>query len=230
MKTTQHNHRGSIMWREMSPRSKARLAGALFLATVVLGILGQAFLSERIAIAFSVYMIEMACQLALVAMMYELLTPVNRSVARVAAIFGLVGCGIKIMSRLFFYAPLLVLGGTEKLSAFDASQLDALAYLFTRMNDAGTGMALIFFGFNTVLEGYLIFRSTFLPRILGVLGIVSGVALLAYVYPPFGNDMFAIIALIVLAGAVANIGWLLIRGVDEDKWYETAAACEGRAW
>ena len=235
---------------EMSPKGKARLAGALFLATIVGGVIAQAFISDRlvvtgdaaatarnivanqtlIRVAYAIFMIEMACQAATTAVMYDLLLPVNRSMARAAAVFGYVGSGIKAMARLFFYAPLFVLGGASYLAAFDGRQLEALAYLMIRINAQGTQVALVFLGVNTLLTGYLMFRATFLPRVLGVLSLIGGAGWLTFVYPPLGNTLFLPLALFALVGCAVTIGWLMIRGVDEKKWYEMAGASSSSVW
>jgi hypothetical protein len=236
--------------KEMSPKAKARLGGALFLVTIVGGIVAQGVIGDRlvvtgdaaatarnilanptlIRVAYAIFMIEMACQTATTAVMYDLLMPVDRSLARTAAVFGYVGSGIKAMARLFFYAPLFVLGGASYLSAFDARQLDTLAYLLIRINAQGTQIALVFFGVSTLLTGYLMFRATFLPRVLGVLSLIGGAAWLAFVYPPLGNALYLPIVLFALIGCAATIGWLLFRGVNERKWYEMAAASSSSVW
>ena len=91
-------------------------------------------------------MIEMACDIVFTALFYDLLKPVSRSVSLVAAFLGLTGCVIKTFSRLFFIAPLFILGGAHDLSVFSAEQLQALALLFLKVNDRGAGIALVFFG------------------------------------------------------------------------------------
>ena len=114
-------------------------------------------------------MLEMVAQVAVSALFYDLLKPVNRSLARISAIIGLTGCGIKTMARLFYYAPLILLGGASYLSAIQPAQLEALSLAFIKINNQGAAIALIFFGFETLLRGWLLFKSGFLPRFLGVL-------------------------------------------------------------
>ena len=235
---------------EMSPVRKARMAGAFFLITMVAGVFAQGFIAERLVVSgdgaataanilshqtmfqlgFTVYMIEMVCQIIMTMLFYDLLKPVSKSASLLAAVLGIVGCGIKTMSRLFYLAPLLVLGGTHYLSVFSAAQLDAVALLFVKVNDVGAGIALVFFGFNTVLMGYLIIRSTFLPRVLGWLSVVGGIGWLAFLSPPLGNPLFPYIAVVALVGSLATIVWLLAFGVNDQRWREQASVAETSIW
>jgi hypothetical protein len=227
---------------ETSPRLKARITGALYLLTIVTGIYAQGFVSGRLVVdgdaaatatnilahrdlfqlGFAVFLVELACQIAMTALFYGLLKPVSRSLSLVAAFLGLSGCIIKTVSRLFFIAPLFVLGGAPYLSVFNAEQLRALALLLLDVNDQGAGIALVFFGFYALLSGYLILRSTFLPRILGVLGMLGGLGWLSFLYPPLGHRLFLFIAPVGLLGAVALSLWLLVAGVNEQRWKEQA--------
>jgi len=231
----------------VSPRQKARITGVFYLLTVLTGIFAQGFVSERLIVSgdaaatatnilahaslfqlgFAVYMVEMACQMVFIALFYELLKPVNRSVSLVAAFLGLAGCTIKTFSRVFYLAPLFILERTGNLSAFNREQQQTLALLLLKVNDHGAAMALIFFGFYAVLTGYLIFRSTFLPLFLGVLSVLGGVGWLTFLYPPLGFDLFLYLAAFGLLGTVALILWLLILGVNEERWKEQADAVAG---
>ena len=150
---------------ETSPRAKTRMAGVFFALTILTGLFAQGFISERLVVSgdaaatatnilthepqfrrgFAVYLIEMACQITMTALLYDLLKPVSRSVSLLAAIFGLIGCGIKTLSRLFYFAPLFVVGGAHYLSVFNTEQLQALAFLFLKVNDQGAAIALVFF-------------------------------------------------------------------------------------
>ena len=229
---------------ETSPRLNARITGVFYLLTILMGIFAQGFVSERLVVSgdaaatainilahrglfqlgFAVYLIEMACQIAITALFYDLLKPAGRSVSLVAAFLGLTGCIIKTLSRLFFIAPLFILGGAHYLSVFSAEQLQALALLFLRVNDRGAAMALVFFGLYALLTGYLIIRSTFLPRVLGVLSVLGGVGWLTFLYPPLGYDLFPYVAAFGLLGATALILWLLVFGVNEQRWKEQESA------
>ena len=182
---------------ETSPRLKARITGVLYLLTILTGIFAEGFVSGRLVVGgdaaatatnilthrglfqlgFAVYLIEMACNVAMTALFYDLLKPAGRSFSLIAAFLGLTGCVIKTFSRVFFIAPLFILGGAHYLSVFSAEQLQALALLFLKVNDRGTAIALVFFGFYALLTGYLIIRSTFLPRILGVLSDIGRIGL-----------------------------------------------------
>jgi uncharacterized protein DUF4386 len=236
--------------KEISPRAMARLAGVLFLATIAGGVFAQGFLSDRLIVAgdaaatarnivantavvraaFAIFMIEMACQIGMTAAMYYLLKPVSRSLSATAAVFGYVGSAIKILARLFFYAPLFVLGGSSSLSAFSQGQLEGISSLLLRINSLGAGTACIFLGVNSVIVGYLMLRATFLPRVLGVLGILGGAGWLSYLYPPLASTIFVPVALFALFGCAVTIAWLLVRGVDDRKWNRMAMASASSIW
>jgi Domain of unknown function (DUF4386) len=229
---------------ETSPRLQARITGVLYLLTILTGIFAQGFVSERLVVygdaaatatnilahsslfqwGFAVYLIEMACNIAMTALFYDLLKPAGRGVSLVAAFLGLAGCVIKTFSRVFFIAPLLVLGGGHYLSVFNLEQLQALALLFLKVNDRGAGIALVFFGFYAVLTGCLIIKSTFLPRILGVVSMIAGLGWLTFLYPPVAHRLFPYIAVFALLGAALLILWLLVFGVNEQRWKEQASA------
>src|SRR6266480_3835784 len=156
---------------ETSPRFEARITGAFYLLTILTGIFAQGFVSERLVVSgdaaatatnilmhkslfqlgFTAYLVEMACQVAMTALFYELLKPAGRSVSLLAAYLGLAGCVVKTFSRVFYIVPLFVLGRPSYLSVFSAEQLQALALLFLKVNDQGAGIALAFFGFSTLL-------------------------------------------------------------------------------
>ncbi len=235
---------------ETSPSTRGRILAALSLFVVIAGITAQVFISDRLVVSddaaktaahiiankslyllgFTIFMLEMVAQIGMTAMTYDLLKPVNRSVARISAIIGLTGCGIKTMARLFYVVPLILLGGASYLSAIQPAQLEALSLAFIDINSQGAAIGLIFFGFQTLLEGWLVFKSGVLPRFLGVLSMVAGLGWLTYLWPPLGAQMLIGVALFAIIGVIATTGWLFIRGVDDVKWRERAALAATSIW
>jgi len=147
---------------------------------------------------------------------------VSKSVSLLSTGWGLTGCIIKTFARAFYIVPLFVLGGTSVLSSFSSEQLQSIALVLLKLNGQGANLALPFFGLEWVLRGYLITRSTYLPRWLGVLSFISGLGWLTYFYPPLGSRLFVILALIALTQSAALIFWLLVFGVNEERWKQQA--------
>jgi hypothetical protein len=235
---------------ETSPTTRGRILAALYLFVITAGIIGQAFISDRLVdvnsasttaanivanrdlyrLAFTIFMLEMVAQITVTTLYYDLLKPVNRTVARITTVIGLTGAGIKTMARLFFYTPLLLLGGASYLSSIPKEQLEALALAFLRINSQGAAIGLVFFGFETLLRGWLLFRSEFLPRFLGVLSMIGGLGWLTYLWPPLGSQVFMFVALFALASVIVTSGWFFIRGVDDAKWRARAALAANSIW
>lgn len=225
-----------------SPKARARLAGGMFLLTMLLGGFAKGLIAESIVIpgdasataanilkqeglfrlAFAMYLVEMACQIAMISIFYDLLKPVNKRLSLLAAVFGWIGSTIKIISRLFFMAPLFLLGGARYLTAFSSEQLQAFALFSFKIEYLVESIAVIFFGLNALIYGYLFFRSTFLPRILGVMCAVGGFGWLFYLYEPLAARLTIYIVGVALIGALGTVVWLLVFGLDETKWNEKA--------
>ena len=226
----------------MSPKTLARATGALSLLVLFGGIVAQGVIANGLvlprdaaatatnilaqpklwALGFTIFLVEMAAQTAMTTLFYLLLKPASRTAALLSLVFGLVGCTIKTLARAFYYAPLLVLGGASYLSVFDTGQLQALSLLLIKINNQIAGIALVFFGISTFFQGYLIVKSTFLPRFLGIIAIVSGLGWLTWTYPALGSALFYPLIIVAMLGLLLTSGWLLVRGVDEQRWREMA--------
>jgi len=232
---------------EASPRLKARMAGVFQLLEAVTAATGEVIILDRIVVAgnaaataanilgherlfwlgFSSSLIGVGFHIAWALLIYELLKPVNRSVSLLAAFVILVGCAIQALTSLLYLAPLLILQGGSSLSAFTPEQLQALALMFVKLNRYAFDIYLVFFGFWCVLIGYLIFRSTFLPRVLGVLLAISGLGWVTYLSPPLANYLWPFIAAASALGEIPLELWLIVMGVNVQRWKEQASAAGG---
>lgn len=233
----------------VSPRLTARVAGLFYLVTVVTRIIADGFVRERLVVSgdaaatatnilahaalfrlgFVADIVAFASYVALTALFYELFKPVNRSLSLVAAFFGLGASIAQAFSSVFHLAALFVLGGSEYLRVFTVGQLQALALLFLRLRAIGYhNVGLVFLGFYCLLIGYLIFRSTFLPRILGVLVALAGLAYLPFLSPPLAGSLLPYILIPAGIGQVSLTLWLLVIGVNHQRWVEQASAAFGK--
>jgi hypothetical protein len=127
----------------------------------------------------------------------------------------------------------IVLGGSHYLSVLNVEQLQALALMFLNLHAQGLNICMIFFGFFCLLLGYLIFRSTFLPRIIGVLLAIAGLCyltnyLVTFLSPEFAAHLFPYILISGVAEIVLAL-WLLVIGVNVQRWKERASAAGERS-
>jgi uncharacterized protein YhhL (DUF1145 family) len=229
---------------EASPRFKARIAGVFEALEGLTSAFGQVVVLGRLVVAgnaavtaanilgheglfwlgFASSLLGVAFHIVWVFLFYNLFKPVNRSLSLLAAFVGLLVCAIQAVTGLLYLAPLLILQAGNSASAFTAQQLQALAVVFLKLNAYAFDIDLVFFGFWCVLTGYLIFRSTFLPRILGVLLAIDGLGWMIYLYPPLAYHLFPFIA---AASALAEFPlqlWLIVMGVNVQRWNEQASA------
>jgi len=221
---------------DASPRFTARVAGVLSLLTILTGIFAEMGVSDgligrdpahvvanvaahadQVRLAYAVYLIEMIFSVAGAVLFYQLLRPVSRSLSLVRACMDLTGIAIKTTGRLFFVAPLFVVEPALS-QALGSASTQAMVVLFLKLTDRAAEMGLVFFGVAAFVEGYLILRSTFLPRILGAVGMVAGVGWLMFLSPPLAHRYFPFILGVGLLGAVAMILWLIVVGVNASKW------------
>jgi len=228
---------------ETSPRFQARMAGVIALITTTSGfaafVRGSLIVyGDAAATAHNILAHELLFRLAFIGdviaflyilytlLLYNLFKPVDERVSLLAAIVSLVGCTIGALVSVLELAPLVILRGAQSWRAFSMEQLQALALMSLRLHDDGYTVSMVFFGSYNLLIGYLIFRSTFIPRILGVLLAVSGLCYLVNCFANFISPAFAahLVPYILIPGAAELLlaVWLVVMGVNIQRWNEQA--------
>ncbi len=158
----------------------------------------------------------------LVLVLYKLLKPVNKSHALLMVILWLVGVPIAMLNELNQFAPLLLLSGADYLTALDSDQLYAHMMFFLDLHDDGIFIAQIFWGLWLFPLGYLVFKSGFLPKILGILLIIACFGYVIDSFTIFLFPNFKGIALFTFWGELLFPLWLLIKGVNVEQWEKHA--------
>jgi len=231
----------------VSPCFKARVAGIFYLVTILARMFVEISVRNRLVVSddaaatatnilahqtlwqwgFAGDIVAFASYVALAALFYELFKPVNRNVSLIVAFFSLVASVVQAMSSLFHLAPLVLLGGSTYLSAFTQQQLQALALVFLKLRAAAYhNIGLVFFGLYLLLIGILILRSIFLPRILGVLMALAGLSYVPFLSPPLIQSLQPYILVFPAVGQISLCLWLLVMGVNAERWEEQARAAE----
>ncbi|MFL7893630.1 MAG: DUF4386 domain-containing protein [Anaerolineales bacterium] len=226
-----------------SPQTTARTAAILFLIIFCLGISTELFIRPDIIMpgdaaatvtniraSESLFRLSLVSDLIrqifmvlLVLVLYKLLKPVNKNIALVMVIFALVSVPLVMLNELNHFAALLLTRGTDYLTAFKADQFHAQVMFFLNLQEYGTFIPQIF-SFWVLLLGYLVFKSGFLPRILGILLMIGGLcypiqAILFFLFPNFDAMILGLFAFI---GELAFYLWLLIKGVNAEQWEKRA--------
>ena len=150
--------------------------------------------------------------------LYQLLKPVGKNIALLMVIFALAGVPIALLNMLNHFAALLLLSGADYLTAFEADQLHAQVMFFLDLYEYGAYIPQ-FLGLWLLPLGYLVFKSGFLPRILGILLMIGcfGYVIDAVLFFLFASSA-ATLSLFAFIGELLFALWLLIKGVNIEQW------------
>ena len=220
-----------------SIKNTARLTGLLYLALAALSAFGLVYVPSMIIVpedaatannivsseslfrlGFVSNLIAFTVNIFVAVLLYKLLKPVNRGIASLMVVLILIGLAIGMLNELNQFAALLILG-TDHPSAFTAAQSQALASLFLDIYEHGFTIAHIFWGLWLFPMGYLIFRSGFLPKVIGILLIIAGLGyLMDFTLFFLVPDVAVTVSNFTFVGEVVLILWLLIKGVNVEQW------------
>ncbi len=234
---------------ETSPLVYARIAGILAILLVVLGPFSLIYVpstlivpgdatatADNIRASESLFrtaiisdLVIFFDEIVLTVLLYVLLRPVSRTLSLVAAFARLSMAVIQGINQLPSLIVLLLLSGAGYFAAFEPSQLDALVLLFLNAREYGVYIWQSVFVLHLVVLGYLVFKSGYFPRILGVLLVLGA---LGYLIDSFGNILFPnyegifglVVAVTSIIGELPFFLWLLIKGVNVQKWHDRASA------
>lgn len=186
-----------------SPRRKARIVGLLYLLIFAAAPSGAATATPTKMI------ITLACDTGVALILYGLFRPVSRSLSLLAALFRLIFVAIMAVNSLNYFGLGDLFKGAHSAAAFNT----------------GYGIALVPFGAHCVVLGYLILKSIFLPRILGILMALAGSGYLTFLWPPLGSHLFFPYILIPgILGEGSLTLWLIVIGVNVQRWNEQGGA------
>ena len=232
-----------------STQKIARIAGLLYLAIIVIGLLGEALVRGNLivggdpaATAHNILAAEftwrlgvagqyllLVCALGMTWTWYLLLRPVDRNLTLLAVFFAIVSLAVESVGALHLQAVLAPLTGAAFVQIADPQQAHAMAYLSVVAHANAFGLALVFFGIECLIVGHLIRRSGYLPKTVGMLMQVAGACYLVnsvsmVLFPSLQAMLFPLILLPSLVGESAFCLWLLIKGVDMAGWQARTAA------
>jgi len=228
---------------ETSPQVYARIGGFAYLIIIVAGALGEVFIRNKLIVSgdagatmhniaaspllwrvgIAGDLLMHVCDLILGVVYYHLLKRVHKNLALLALLFGLVQTAVLVVNKLTLLVPLYFLDNAEYLQSFPPQQLQALGYLAIKAHGYGFGVGLIFFGFECLIDGYLIFKSGFFPKTLGVLIPIAGLCYLLNSFalilaPALADALFPAVLLPPFIGESAMCLWLIFKGVNLARW------------
>jgi hypothetical protein len=231
-----------------SPRHLARIAGGLYLIIIVGGFFAIGYVPAALVVpgdaavtahniqahellyrlGLAAHIIILPCNVPLAVIFYDLFKVVSRRLSLLVVFFTLVGTAVEGANLLNQFAPLMLLGGGHYLSVFSTEQLQALAYMPLDSQAISYNIQQVIYAGYLLAAGYLVFRSSFLPRVIGVLLAIGGLCYLTNSFATFLAPGFAahLFPYIQVPSGVAELSlclWLLVIGVNFSRWEKQAS-------
>lgn len=234
---------------QTSARLRARISGALYVLCIGCGFFAEMFVRAKLVVysdaaatahniaaapglyraGFFADVSAMTLGVLSSVLLYTLLNAVSRGVALTVLVLDVISNAVSIGGSILLFAPLIILQGDGHLSGLSAPQLSSLALLSIKLYESVYAISLGLFSGSCLLTGYLVFRSTFLPKTIGVLLALAGICYLLNTFvvlmpKGFAEYLSPWIFLPILVGEAALAFWLLIAGVNSAKWHAIARA------
>ena len=227
---------------ESSPQLYARIGGLFYLLNIGLGFFSVAVRNKVIGtgdaavtvatlrameslwrLGIVAEFVALICVLGLGTIYYLLFRPVSRELNLLVTFIRLVAVAVQAVVVLNLVAALFPLGNAAYLSAFSQEQLAALVRLAIKSHSYGFGLALLLFGCCFLVHGRLIFCSTFLPKVLGVLIQIAGLCYMTHSFalflaPTLADRLFPAILLPAFVAEMSLCLGLIVKGVSVPRW------------
>lgn len=224
------------------PQPYARLGGLLYIVIIILGVSSEFFFRGNLMagnatatatnikasqllwrIGIAAEYVSIICTIILAMIYFFLLTPVNKNLNILATFFRMVSIIVQVIAVLHLVEALFYVDESKSLEAFTPEQRYAMTALAIKSHTYGYGISLLFLGCCFLIHGYLIYRSEFLPKILGILIQVAGLCYMAngfilIINPSAANLVFPIFFLPVIVAETSVAIRLLAKGVNVEKW------------
>jgi len=217
------------MNNEIDPSAYARVGGVLYLIIIALGMFEELFIRGRITAAnlrsmemlwrtgIVMELVILIATIALSVILYVLTRPVHKELALLALLFSSIATAVEGAYVMQLVEALFPIGGNAYLTAFTPAQLQAMSALAMKAHVFGFGVALLLFGPFFFVTGYLLFRSGYFPKPLGVLYALAGAAYMINGFvlllaPRLAGRVFPIMVLSFI-GELSLALWLLFKGV-----------------
>jgi hypothetical protein len=236
---------------KLSPSGYARIAGILYLIITVASIFAHFYVPGELIVpgdaavtaenimasetlfrlgAIGSELIILLSEVLLSIVLYELFKPVNKTLSLLAAVSRLIMTTIHGLNLLNYFFVLLLLSGAAYLTVFEPNQVHALVSLFLDAHSYGFTIGIAFLVPHVLILGYLIFKSGFFPKVLGILFVIAGFGYLidsfALLLSPTYQTTPVFIALPIAIAEIAFPLWLLIKGVNNDQYQKRDLALE----
>jgi hypothetical protein len=224
---------------QISPKGYTITAGIMLLISILAGVFGEiGVLSELMVpgnpeataanireslwlyrLGFASYLLEAICDVSLALLFYQLLKPVRKDIALLTAFFGLMATATFAFAELFYFIVPIILAN-NLLPSFSQQQVNELVVLCIKIYGYGGGIFMLFYGIASILRGYLIFKSWYLPKFLGILLMLAGTCFVVRNFilvlaPSYASDLLLVPMLFTM---LIMAVWFLAKGVHVERW------------
>lgn len=193
--------------------------------------------SERtFRLGFVADLVSLVIFAAVGVLLYGIFKAVSRRVALLFLVLIVMGALSQALESIHDLAALILLKGGAGMNAIPSAQATALAFLFIRLHSYSYVLALFFYGWSGLVLGYLILKSTFVPRVLGPLVMIEGLGYLVFSLTTFLSPLLVTRFYPYIPFGTAAVGelplylWLLIKSLNAERWLEQATATNRAAW